>query len=215
MNSAVPTILRATLLAVAIGARASAQVFDWSANAAVLFANNTLLGRPLEGGGAEFRISPPNWPLVTFRFATEWLYGRADRIGTPCAGLIEPGTCELEPVRDRSQMKTVRSGLTARVIGNRGGGVKLTADWFEARVTVDTHGLTSGEDLIADKLMWGPFLGASAGWVPLSRVPIGLELEAGVGWIMPVVAGHVFDGYAPFDGGIANRYVRLGLAWRP
>jgi hypothetical protein len=70
-------------------------------------------------------------------------------------------------------------------------------------VRVDTRGLTSGNVLTGDKALWGPSIGVAAEWVPAARIPLGLEVEAGIGFLMPVIHDEVEDGYTPFDGGLA------------
>jgi hypothetical protein len=183
-------------------------------NGVVLSAEHELLGKPLAGGGVELRIPGGDGPF-TLRLGGEWLHGQADRIGVPCAGLVRPGTCAPEPVHDRSQLTTIRGGATLRVYGGQRSAVNVAADWMMTRVSVDTHGFTSGYDLSAAKILWGPWIGVSADWVPVPRVPIGLELEGGIGELIPVMHDEVLDGYTPFEGGFAVHNVRLGLVWRP
>ena len=209
------TILIAASLVFAIGVPTVAQIQGGSVNGVVLSANHELLGKPLVGAGVEFWIPIEQGPF-TFRFGGEMVHGLANRIGVPCAGLIQPGTCAPEPVRDRSQMTTVRGGFTLRLVDGRKSTVRLATDWMVTRVSVDTHGLASGRDLTAASMLWGPRLGLTADWKPISRAPVGLELEAGIGGLAAVPPQtRIEDGYTPFDGTVSVRYGRLGLAWRP
>jgi len=207
-------ILLAICLVFAAGPRATAQVQGGGATAVALSAKHELLGNPLVGGGVELWI-PAGDGRFAFRFGGEWLHGQADRIGIPCAGLVEPGTCAPEPVHDRSRMTTARGGGMLRLAGGHNATLKLTADWMVTRVSVDTHGNASGSELTAAKMLWGAWLGVSADWIPWSHVPIGLEMEAGLGDLIPILNEHILDGYAPFDGGMSVRHLRLGLVWRP
>jgi hypothetical protein len=197
-----------------IGPRASSQVKGGGVSGVVLSAGHELLGNPLVGAGGEFRI-PVGDGRGGFRFGGERVVGQSRRIGVPCAGLVRPGTCSPEPIRDQSQLTTIRVGGTLRLFGGQRNAVSLAADWIGAGAHVVTRGQSSGNTLIADKVLWGPWIGADADWVPTVRIPIGLEIEAGIGSLAPVASDQILDGYTPFEGGFTVRHLRLALVWRP
>jgi hypothetical protein len=129
--------------------------------------------------------------------------------------LIAPGTCPQERVRDQARTTGATTGAALRALGGERGTLTLTADWMVTDVRVDTRGLTSGNVLTGDKALWGPLIGVAAEWVPAARIPLGLEVEVGVGFLMPVIHDEVEDGYTPFDGGLAVRRLRVGFTWQP
>lgn len=204
---------RLALLAALSFAPAAAQAQAATVSALRLDAHHELLGDALMGAGALL-----TWPRaksgVAFQFGVERLGANTARFGIPCAGLIQPGTCPQEALRDRARLTGARGGAVYRAVGSARAGIDVSADLALAHVRVETRGLASGSKLSATKLMWGPRLGATGSWEPISRVPVALEIGASVGGLTPLVHQHIVDGYAPFENDIGLRVVHVGLSWR-
>ena len=179
-----------------------------------LSAGHRLLGDPLLGGGVSFRI-PRRDGRLTLRFGAEQLRGRAERIGIPCAGLIFPGTCPPELLRDDVRIRSATGGAAFRVLGGRRATVALTADLAVASLRADTRGLASGTTLAVRKTLWGGLVGAEAGWTPVRRVPLALAVGGAIGALTPVVHEQTVDGYTPFEGGFGFRRLRVAVVWQP
>jgi hypothetical protein len=179
-----------------------------------LSAGHRLLGDPLIGGGASLRV-PRRDGWLTLRFGAEQLRGRAERIGIPCAGLIFPGTCPPELLRDDVRIVTATSGAAFRLLGGRHATVALTADLGVASLRADTHGLASGTRLAVRKALWGGLLGAEAVWTPVRRVPLALAVGGAIGALTPVVHEQTVDGYSPFEDGFGFRRLRVAVVWQP
>src|SRR5436309_6469935 len=98
-------------VAVAIGAtlyspiRARAQGIDVSALA--LSAHHELLGNRLTGGSAMMNF-PQGAGQLVFRLGLERATGETDRVG--CTGLIQPGACSPERVRDDARLTSAIGG---------------------------------------------------------------------------------------------------------
>lgn len=185
-----------------------------SISAVVIIARHPLIGDPLAGAAISVNLPRPHQRL-TLRFDAERLHGRADRIGIACAGFIRPGTCPSEQLRDEVRLTSASGGPSFRVLRSRHTLLAFTADLTLASLRAETHGLTTGGKLVATKVLWGGRIGANAAWTPAVRVPIALEIEGGIGRLMPIVQEDVSDGYTPFEGGFNVRRLRVGVAWRP
>ena len=185
-----------------------------SVSAVVLSARHPLIGDPLTGAAISVSL-PRRDERLTLRLEADRLRGRANRIGIACAGFIWPGSCPTEQLRDEVRLTSASGGAAFRVLHRRRTLLALTADLTLASVRAETHGLTSGGNLDASKVLWGGRIGAIAAWTPAARVPIALEIEGGIGRLMPIVREDVVDGYTPFNRGFDVRRFRVGVAWRP
>jgi len=202
------------VFAVALGGPVAARAQGASVSAVVISAQHMLLGSPLTGGALGVSIRRRDSP-VALHFEAAISHGHAGRIGVPCAGLIQPGTCAAEPLRDETRLTSISGGTTFRVFHRRHVLVALTGDLMLASLRADTRGLTSGQTLTASKTLWGGLVGAHAAWTPVARVPVALQIDGGVGGLMPIARELVVDGYTPFERGIQVRRLRLGIAWQP
>lgn len=185
-----------------------------SANAIVISARHPLLGDPLTGAAISVNL-PRRDRRFSLRLDVERVSGRADRIGIACAGLIQPGTCPPEQLRDESRVTSASGGALLHVLHWRRVRLTATTDLELASVRTETRGRSSGGLLAAAKMLWGAQIGANVAWTPAPRVPIALEIDGGIGGLRPIVHEDVVDGYTPFDGGFVVRRFRVGLAWRP
>jgi len=197
-----------------IAIRAGAQVQGGGVSGVVMSTDHELLRSALVGAGVELRI-PNGDGRYVFRFGAEQTRGQARRVAPPPCGLVLPGTCLPEPLVDRSQATALRAGGTIRLHGGRQTTLSLGADWVATKFQVDTYGQSNGLVGNADKVLWGPWVGLDADWVPSARLPIGLEAEAGVGAVFPVTHDQILDGYTPFETTIDVRQFRLAVVWRP
>jgi hypothetical protein len=146
--------------------------------------------------------------------AGEHLKGRSNRIGVPCAGLIEPGTCGPEQLRDYATASSLAAGVSGRIAGSGrlalSAGGRLVAMHLRTR----TRGLDSGRELSANKTMGGAEVGLEGAWHPWGNTPLALVTGAAVGWQSPVRNEVLLDGYTPFEQGFRVARAWLGLTWR-
>jgi hypothetical protein len=210
-----PSLLPLTALAAALLAAPRLVVAQGGGLSAVVAgADHALLGDPLVGAAAEVRI-PLAGGRASARLGAEHVSGDSRRTGSPCAGLVQPGTCEPEPLRDEARLTTVSGGLGLRLLGWRSLFVEATGDLRLGHVEADTRGLTSGGRLTASKTMWGGELGLEGAWSPSRRLPLALEVGVSTGGLTPLASEMVADGYTPFESSFGVRRLRVGLAWRP
>src|SRR5262249_4824849 len=200
-------------IAIALTGPARVRAQGGGVGAVVISARHELLGGLLTRGAVTF--SPARDGPLAFQLEASLSHGHADRIDVVCAGLIQPGTCPAEQVRDETRFASASGGAALRVLRGHNAGVDLTADLTLASVQADTRGLSTGATLTASKLLWGALIGARVTWTPVTRVPVALEIAGGVGGLMPLVHDDVVDGYAPFEAGFDVRQARLGVVWQP
>lgn len=210
MNATIAHCLAVTVFAVAAVGVASAQSVTVSGTSAA--AQHPLLGESLVGASIAVRTRQAP---TTFQFEVSHARARSGRIGAPCAGLIQPGTCPPEPLRDDARLLSVGGGAALRVLRAQRVSVSLTGDLSLASVRADTRGETSGGRLSASKTLWGAALGARAAWTPMMRVPLALELGVGIGTLSPVSEDDVVDGYTPFENHFRICRAQLGVTWSP
>jgi hypothetical protein len=175
------------------------------------WSDNALLGDPF-GIGASVLFSPTG--RVGFRVGYEVLDQESLGTGIPCAGLVEPGTCEVpEPIREVSGVHAIVAGFPVTL---------LIRDWFRlyfanalrvARIEGDTRGLTSDRHLNARESMWGLNAGLEAQAAPLTGRPLRLHLAATGGFLWAIRNELVADGYQPFDPGILFTRLELGASY--
>jgi hypothetical protein len=152
-------------------------------------------------------------PAVTFRASYSDLRGAQTRHGIACAGLIMPGTCSPEPIRDDSRIRALTLGVALQVLGRRSWRIAASPGLRIATVRADSRGLTSGRRLSATKLLAGPEGDLEVSVSPGAFPRLEGHLAIGVG----ALAGpdeQVVDGYTPFSGGFALTRAQLGLALR-
>jgi hypothetical protein len=209
-------LIAATTAALAAATAASAQEGRGggvSLSAVSVAADHELLGSRLVGGAARVSFAHAGGRLL-LRLGAEHVAGNSNRIGAPCAGLVRPGTCGDEPLRDEARMTTVTAGLAVRLFENRRVAVHVTADARVGLVGADTHGLISGGTISAGDAIGGGDLGLEGAWWPSARLPIALAAGGSVGAAGPLMQQRVEDGYTPFETAFAVRRAWLGLTWR-
>jgi hypothetical protein len=209
MNAIIAPCLAVAMLAVAAVGVASAQSVTISGTSAL--AQHPLLGESLLGASIAIRTREAP---TTFQFEVSHARARSGRIGAPCAGLIRPGSCPPEPLRDDARLLSASGGGALRVLRAERVSVSLTGDLSLASVRADTRGETSGGRLSASKTLWGGTLGARADWTPLTRLPLALELGVGIGTLSPIREDDVVDGYTPFESHFEIRHAQAGVRWR-
>lgn len=202
----------AAAFAVAIPVVAAAQ--NASVSAVVVSGRHELLGNPLAGGAVGFSF-PRRDTRFSLHIEAAFSRGSSGRTDVPCTGLIQPGTCAPEQVRDQAWLASASGGATFPVLRGSHASMAFTANLTLASLGVDSRGLSSGQTLSASKLLWGGLAGANANWTPVARVPFALQVAGEIGGLMPIVEERVEDGYTPFERGFDLRRVRLGIVWRP
>jgi hypothetical protein len=168
----------------------------------------------LIGVGADATI-PVRRQSFSVRFGLERLQGGTDRIGTPCTGLIPPGTCLPEPVHDDAHLTSGSIGVVMPVRRWRRIALGVVGDLRLAHVGADTRGKTSGATATAAKTLWGGDLGLTTDWRPSTNVPLGVELGVAFGGLRPVTVTVEEDGYTPFEKPFSFPRLWLGVSWRP
>jgi hypothetical protein len=209
MNTVIAHCLAVVVFAVTAVGDASAQSVTVSATSAA--AQHPLLGESLVGASIAVRTREAP---TTFQFEVSHARARSGRIGAPCAGLIRPGSCPPEPLRDDARFLSASGGGALRVLRAERVSVALTGDLSLASMRADTRGETSGGRLFASKTLWGATLGARAAWTPMRRVPLDLELGVGIGTLSPIREDDVVDGYTPFESQFEVRRAQFGITWR-
>lgn len=178
-----------------------------------LSAHQQLLGNRLTGGSATLNFPQGNGQVV-LRLGLEQASGHADRIGAPCAGLLQSGSCAAERVRDDAHLTTALGGVSVRVVATPRVAFAVEGDISVASVHSETLGLTSGESIAASKKLWGPRGGVNMSWRPIAAVPVAIGIGASVGTLAPIAHDRSPDRYTPFESSFGVRTVRLGLVWQ-
>lgn len=184
-----------------------------SLSASVVDANHYLLGSRLAGVTAGVSYPLYDGPVL-LRFGVERVAGDSRRIGSTCAGLALPGTCQPEPVRDNAHVTSAGAGVGLRIVERHRLALNLTGDVNFAVLHVDSHGLASGRSISAGKELWDIDVGAEGAWSPWTRIPLAVEASLAAGHMVPVTNELVLDGYTPFEQSFDLVRARIGLAWR-
>jgi hypothetical protein len=208
-----PRAVRA-VLAVGCLLPAAVAAQNGSVSAVVMETDHELLTSRLTGAAAHVSFPIHSGP-VSIRVGAERLGGTSHRIGAPCAGLVQPGTCQPEPMRDDGLVVAGTAGLGIQVIAWRRIVFDLTGDLSFVNVQVDSRGLTSGGTISAGKELWDGDIGVEGTWFPWTRLPVALAVGVAGGRFSPVVSHEEIDGYTPFESGFYAVRVRVGAAWRP
>jgi hypothetical protein len=154
MTMTLPRAPRLAAAALALLAPAPSLAQGVGVSAVALSGQHYLLGDPLTGAAVGITL-PRRGSRLTFRLGAERMRGGAERTGIPCAGLIQPGTCPPERVRDDARLTGASGGAAFRLLGRRRATIALTADLSLASLRSATRGLTSGDSIWVTKVMWG------------------------------------------------------------
>src|SRR4030095_14393937 len=134
--------------------------------------DHELLGGSMVGGGGRFKFKILG-DRVSARLGYEYLAGNADRMGIPCAGLIEPGQCQTpEPLVDHGRLASGSFGAGVRTFSRNGFSIDLVSDYRIAWVNVDTRSLSSDRKLSANKQLMGMEFGVEAMYTPFPFIPV-------------------------------------------
>jgi hypothetical protein len=185
----------------------------WGASGIVAGTSHYLLADVLTGFGLRAR-GPIGNRVVSIRLGFEHVSGTSHRFGVPCSGLIPPGSCPPEPLRDEGRLTSLAAGVALPLITARRFDLETLASLRVGRAHSRTLTRTSGEVLSAAKLLWGAEWGLDGTWAPWARVPVAVELSLSLGGLLPVMAEQVADGYTPFNQGFAMGRLALGVVWR-
>ena len=209
-----PLVLLASALTLwSIGAP-SVEAQGGAVSAVAVSADHDLLLTTLYGGAARVSV-PLGSDGASIRLGAERVSGNARRTGSTCSGLVEPGTCGPEPLRDDVRLSTASIGFGYGALAGARFALDLAADLRFGQVHVETRGQTSGGAISISKGLRGVELGVNGSWIPVARFPIALAVGAAVGELGPVVSEQIVDGYTPFEGEFTLRHLRVGVSWRP
>ena len=208
-------------LAVAVPTTAPAQNGDarrpsgLGIGAVVTDARHPLLGDPLVGASARFSI-PLGSRGYRAHFSAERLTGSAARMGNFCFGFVPPDGigCDDEPLRDDARLFALGGGIEIEILDRARLSLDLLGDLGLAWVRVDTRGTTSTGEHPSSNQLWSGMAGLEASWSPSIRLPVALEAGISAGFLAPIFAEQVLDGYAPFEYEFGFTRMRLGAAWQ-
>jgi hypothetical protein len=180
-------------------------------DATSLSARHELLSESLLGASITKRIGGGG--PGTLRIALDYSRGGADRTGTTCTGLIPPGGCPAEPLRDKSMLVSAGLGLDLRHFAAGAFSFIPTIDARLAWIDVATRGENSGDQIDASKRMLEMMVGGRFQWNASTRWA--LQAGADVGVIQPLTLVHIQDGYTPFEEGFQFHRLAVGGTWTP
>lgn len=188
-----------------------------SAQGLTLRAGAANIGNPLIGGvagGGLLGSIPVGSNGARLLVGAEYLAGTSSRFGIPCAGLIAPGSCAPEPLRDRAAASSGLVGIRLPAWHERRAAVYLGGDlgvsWLRSR----TRGEASGREIHAAKAMWRGDLVGEVEWLAGGQRGVGLIGGVAVGGLAPVDRDLVVDGYTPLDRTARTLRGWLGITWR-
>ena len=194
----------------AISARTNAQRID--VGLLILATDHELLRGALVGPSLDVRIHGQD--QTGAYLGIDYVRGTSDRDGIACAGLLEPGTCPPERVRDFSTVSTIRGGVSSRILYRGSLVVEAGGDGTLSWVASKSQGLASGRALSANKTLVGAFVTVTGLWTPRAQWPLALAIGGEVGGVAPAHNELQVDGYTPFEERFSIRRLRIGLAWR-
>lgn len=178
----------------------------------VLVADHYLLRGALVGPSVDVRVHGHDEAAAYL--GIDYVRGTSYRDGTACAGLVEPGTCPTERLRDASTVRTIRGGVSTRLFEKGSlaveGGGNGAVSWIASR----TQGLASGRTLSADKAVVGACIALTGLWTPRAQWPFALAVGGEAGDVSPAHDQVILDGYTPFEEGFSVRRLRIGLVLR-
>jgi hypothetical protein len=201
--------LVAVLLTLASGPLRAQEV---RVGAAQAWSDHTLLGDPV-GVGAFLTF--PEGERIRMRLGYEFFSGDLSRTGIPCAGLIPPGTCAPEPLRQEARMHALSTAVPLALAGRERFRLHLVPGARVGRLSGDTRGLESGRSLSAEETVWGADVGIEAQVVPRPTGPVRLHLAAQRGFLRPFQAERSPDAYEPFRTTISLTRWEVGVSYSP
>ena len=161
--------------------------------------------------GVELRLgtAPANTRLG-IRLGLGRLSGTHERVGSTCSGLVEPGMCPPEPLRDETRFTRGRGELSVALLQHDRSSLGFVVGLDLGHLESDTHGLTTGAHISADKTVWGADIGGEARWFFSAAVPVGLEAAFAIGGLNPATNSLIADGYTPFEESFGVQRIRVG-----
>lgn len=160
--------------------------------------DHRLMHDPMPGGGIAIA-----WPFVANQAALQVSverYGASSiGYGSTCAGLIEPGTCGPEPLRDRYRITGVTGTGLLKLFGNARFQASVLGDVEMAIASSKRNGLQSRRALDADAGLWGIGTGLRMRYSPFRTIPLSFDVNARAGVVRGISGGDAVDGYEPFS----------------
>jgi hypothetical protein len=151
---------------------------------------------------------------LALRFGYEWIESERGRIGTPCVGLVEPGTCPPEPMRMRGRSQVFTFGAAARLVRWSRARLDFAQNVRLGDLSAHEQGLESGRIRSAGEGVLGLDLGLEASVAPRAAWPLALHAAARYGNLVPQSPAQVIDGYSPFTDGFGLTRIELGMELR-
>lgn len=199
------------LLALAVGT--SSQVVAQGVDLRFAVAN---LGHELIGNvnGPVLHVAiPVGGPGTALLLGASRLTGASNRFGVPCGGLIDPGACRPELLRDRGSVTALAVGVTtpARAPGRIR--VRLRGDLGVVRLESRTSTVAGGLRLSAGRTMWQAAASSEFYWQPVKGLPVSLVGAGTFGRMIPLPANRQEDGYEPFERSLGVSQISFGVVW--
>ena len=135
-------------------------------------------------------------------------------VGSPCSGLVEPGTCQPAPLRELVRVTDLSLGAAATLWD--AGGVRLQLTGATHWVTASTRRRTSDDAAVlsGSRDFRAPSVGGEVTVSPPLLRGAGLVLGVERAWWTPYDIEYVADGYVPFTDKVRATAVTLGVSWR-
>ena len=99
--------------------------------------------------------------------------GTVGMTGTLCSGLVYPGSCPDEPIRERKTLTILQVGVGLTAMRSQAAEVQVYTDLLAGNARLRDRGLHTGGTNSASNALVGGRLGANLRWWPSLRTPIG------------------------------------------
>lgn len=196
-------------MAAASATGASAQVSAISAVA--VRTDNANLGEML---GAGFRtVNPVRRGAVSLVLDGIYVAGSQSGFGSPCAGLVRPGTCEPESLRTTNKLGMMALGVGGFPIRRSSFQLHVSASATGGVAVTRTRGLASGDSRSGSETVVGATGGIDATWLPWRRSPVGLQLGVAATALKVPRGNGCVDCYLPFREGFNHWRLHLGVSY--
>jgi hypothetical protein len=202
-----------TAVALLLCTAATAAAQEVMVGAHVAQADHYLAGDPLTGVAVRL-ITPLRLAGGAVYVRVAGAESRSERFGSPCGGYVPPGVCTAQPVEDHTRVTSADFGLTSALLTRSRFDISMDIEVGAARWRGTSRGQSSGETGNARETHLGAGLGFRTAVRPARRVPLAIELGAGVGASNKPPGYEVVDGYTPFAQLITQVRYHFGAAWR-
>ena len=166
-----------------------------------------------EGLGSDVQVQMGSLPL---RLHVEVLWNNARGMGAPCGGLVPPGGCPPERIRDETRLWSAGLLWLFRVFDSPRWALGVPAELMVGRIRGRTLGLDSGGQIEASGGLFGGGVGFDLGLRPVPAGPWSVRLRGGVRHGYSTENELCLDCYDPYRDGFSWGVLGLALeyAWK-